>query len=73
MTLKDNVEQNCGIYYNQMPKSTLTHHLKVLSSWCGTSKDGREITFYSLHTEDFEQLFPGLLLLILNTHTELIE
>lgn len=30
MTLKDNVEQNCGIYHDLMPKSTLTHHLKVL-------------------------------------------
>jgi DNA-binding transcriptional ArsR family regulator len=74
MTLKDNVEQNCGIYHDLMPKSTLTHHLKVLRE-AGVAQVRIEGTqhFYSLRMKDLDQLFPGLLPLILNTHTELIE
>jgi DNA-binding transcriptional ArsR family regulator len=74
MSLRDNVEQNCTIYHDMMPKSTLTHHLKVLRE-AGVAKVRIEGTqhFYSLRTEDLEQLFPGLLSAILSVKPELID
>ncbi|GKS10474.1 transcriptional regulator [Paenibacillus chitinolyticus] len=74
LSLKDHAEQNCGIYHDLMPKSTLTHHLKVLRE-AGVTKVRIEGTqhFYSLRTEDLEELFPGLLSVILNVKPELID
>ncbi|WP_028777942.1 ArsR/SmtB family transcription factor [Shimazuella kribbensis] len=74
MSLKDNTEQNCAIYYDLMPKSTLTHHLKVLRE-AGVAQvriDGTQ-HIYSLRVNDLEELFPGLLTAVLNLNKEMIE
>jgi DNA-binding transcriptional ArsR family regulator len=74
LSLQDQKEQNCTIYHDLMPKSTLTHHLKVLRE-AGVTKVRIEGTqhFYSLRTEDLEQIFPGLMTSVLNVKPELIE
>ncbi|AJY75122.1 ArsR family transcriptional regulator [Paenibacillus beijingensis] len=73
--LNENVEQNCMIYHELgMPKSTLTHHLKVLRE-AGVTKlriDGTQ-HFYSLRLDELESLFPGVVTSILNVKPELIE
>ncbi|SHF43285.1 DNA-binding transcriptional regulator, ArsR family [Seinonella peptonophila] len=74
MSLNDHTEQNCAVFYDLMPKSTLTHHLKVLRE-AGVAQvriDGTQ-HFYSLREKDLEELFPGLLTSILNLNKELIE
>ncbi|MGO4109217.1 ArsR/SmtB family transcription factor [Paenibacillus sp. YAF4_2] len=74
LSLQDQKEQNCTIYHDLMPKSTLTHHLKVLRE-AGVTKVRIEGTqhFYSLRTDDLEQIFPGLMISVLNVKPELIE
>ncbi|NIK26337.1 ArsR/SmtB family transcription factor [Paenibacillus lupini] len=74
LSLQDQKEQNCTIYHDLMPKSTLTHHLKVLRE-AGVTKVRIEGTqhFYSLRTDDLEQIFPGLMTSVLNVKPELIE
>ncbi|UUZ92688.1 metalloregulator ArsR/SmtB family transcription factor [Paenibacillus sp. P25] len=73
--LSESGEQNCTIYHElEIPKSTLTHHLKVLRE-AGVTKlriDGTQ-HFYSLRLDDLERLFPGLLPSVLNVKPELIE
>ncbi|QYR21898.1 metalloregulator ArsR/SmtB family transcription factor [Paenibacillus sp. sptzw28] len=74
-SLSEKFEQNCTIYHElEIPKSTLTHHLKVLRE-AGVTKLRIEGTqhYYSLRIEDLEQLFPGLVHSILNVNSELIE
>lgn len=73
-SLQENKEQNCAVYHDLMPKSTLTHHLKVLRE-AGVAKVRIEGTqhFYSLRLEELEQLFPGLMPAILQVKAELIE
>ncbi|MBB6733138.1 ArsR/SmtB family transcription factor [Cohnella zeiphila] len=73
-SLKDQAEQNCAVYHELMPKSTLTHHLKVLRE-AGVAKVRIEGTqhFYSLRTEELDQLFPGLMSAVLNAPPDLIE
>ncbi|MBT2761342.1 metalloregulator ArsR/SmtB family transcription factor [Paenibacillus sp. ISL-20] len=73
-TLHELGEQNCAVFKDLMPKSTLTHHLKILRE-AGVTKlriDGTQ-HFYSLRMEDLEQLFPGLMGIVLNVKPELIE
>ncbi|MBM7565015.1 ArsR/SmtB family transcription factor [Paenibacillus sacheonensis] len=74
LSLKDEAEESCTIYHDLMPKSTLTHHLKVLRE-AGVAKVRIEGTqhFYSLRTDDLELLFPGLMTSVLNVKPELIE
>jgi DNA-binding transcriptional ArsR family regulator len=63
ISLGDQAEQNCAVYHDLMPKSTLTRHLKVLRE-AGVTKvriEGTQL-YDSLRTEELEQLFPGLML-----------
>jgi DNA-binding transcriptional ArsR family regulator len=55
----------------QIPKSTLTHHFKVLreAGVIATRNAGTQ-RFISLRTKDLEQRFPRLLKAILNTPKE---
>jgi DNA-binding transcriptional ArsR family regulator len=73
--LRENVEQNCTIYHDlDIPKSTLTHHLKVLRE-AGVTKlriDGTQ-HFYSLRLDDLENLFPGVVKSILQLNPESLE
>lgn len=74
LTLNDLGEQNCAVFKDLMPKSTLTHHLKILRE-AGVTKlriDGTQ-HFYSIRMEELEQLFPGLMGIVLNVKPELIE
>lgn len=74
LTLYGLGEQNCTVYKGLMPKSTLTHHLKTLRE-AGVIKlrvDGTQ-HFYSIRMEELEQLFPGLMGVVLNVKPELIE
>ena len=74
LTLHELGEQNCAVFKDLMPKSTLTHHLKILRE-AGVLKlriDGTQ-HFYSLRMEEQEQLFPGLMGIVLNVNPELIE
>jgi DNA-binding transcriptional ArsR family regulator len=73
-SLNKNKEQNCTIYHELMPKSTLTHHLKVLRE-AGVIKlriDGTQ-HFYSLRANDLESVFPALLNIILEVSPDKIE
>ena len=73
-SLEINKEQNCTIYDDLMPKSTLTHHLKVLRE-AGIIKlriDGTQ-HFYSLRADDLESVFPGLLNIIFEVPSDKIE
>jgi DNA-binding transcriptional ArsR family regulator len=75
LSLSENMEQNCTIYHAlDIPKSTLTHHLKVLRE-SGVTKVRIEGTqhLYSLRLDDLELLFPGVLQAILKLNPEVIE
>lgn len=52
----------CGAFGLSMPKSSLSHHFKVLRSTgiLATRREGKEWV-NSLRREDLETLFPGLL------------
>ncbi|MDF2716106.1 MAG: ArsR family transcriptional regulator [Paenibacillus sp.] len=74
-SLAEHTEQNCTFYHElEIPKSTLTHHLKVLRE-AGVIRlriDGTQ-HFYSLRSEELESLFPGVLTSILSVKPELFE
>jgi DNA-binding transcriptional ArsR family regulator len=74
MSQGDRVEQNCAVYHDLVPKSTLTRHLNVLRE-AGATKVRIEGTQHhdSLRTEELEQLFPGLTLSVLNAPPKRIE
>jgi DNA-binding transcriptional ArsR family regulator len=61
-SLADGGERRCGTLLSGIPKSTLTHHWRVLREggliWQRPS--GREL-LVSLRREDLDQRFPGLL------------
>jgi DNA-binding transcriptional ArsR family regulator len=75
-TLSQRGEQSCSVFSGpaesqQIPKSTLTHHFKVLreAGVIATRNAGTQ-RFISLRTKDLEQRFPRLLKAILNTPKE---
>jgi DNA-binding transcriptional ArsR family regulator len=74
--LKQQAEHSCSVIQIgiDIPKSTLTHHLKVLreSGITQLRMDGTQ-HFYSLRMEDLENLFPGLVTSILRVRPELLE
>jgi DNA-binding transcriptional ArsR family regulator len=74
LSLGKDGEENCAIYHDLMPKSTLTHHLKVLRE-AGVAQVRIEGTqhFYSLRYDDLEELFPGMLKAVLQVNLEMIE
>ena len=59
-------EQPCGVFEVDRPKSSLSHHFRVLreSGVVATRKDGK-LLMNSLRREDLEARFPGLLKAIL--------
>ncbi len=63
---------DCRTIYD-VPKSTLSHHVKVLRE-CGLISIRREGKhhFYSLRIEELESCFPGLLKSILSVSNEFI-
>lgn len=59
LTLNDLGEQNCAVFKDLMPKSTLTHHLKILRE-AGVTKlriDGTQ-HFYSIRMEGARTTIP---------------
>lgn len=56
----------CGAFDIPIPKSTLSHHFKVLreSGVVASKRDGNEL-INSLRMKDLETLFPGLLVAII--------
>jgi DNA-binding transcriptional ArsR family regulator len=56
----------CGAFGIRMPKSSLSHHFKVLreSGVVASRREGNEL-INSLRTEDLEARFPGVLASIL--------
>jgi DNA-binding transcriptional ArsR family regulator len=52
----------CGMFNIQMPKSSLSHHFRVLreSGILATRREGKEWV-NTLRREDLEERFPGLL------------
>ena len=61
-TLGSSTEQSCGILGVSIPKSTLSHHLKVLRE-AGVTRTRIEGTqrYVSLLRDDLDARFPGLL------------
>ena len=59
-------EQPCGVFEVDRPKSSLSHHFRVLreSGVVATRKDGK-LLLNTLRREDLEARFPGLLKAIL--------
>jgi DNA-binding transcriptional ArsR family regulator len=59
-------EQPCGVFEVDRPKSSLSHHFRVLreSGVVATRKDGK-LLMNTLRREDLEARFPGLLKAIL--------
>jgi DNA-binding transcriptional ArsR family regulator len=59
-------EQPCGVFEVDKPKSSLSHHFRVLreSGVVATRKDGK-LLLNTLRREDLEARFPGLLKAIL--------
>ena len=55
-------EQPCGVFQVERPKSSLSHHFRVLreSGVVATRKDGKTL-LNTLRSEDLEARFPGLL------------
>ncbi|MCM3338534.1 helix-turn-helix domain-containing protein [Paenibacillus sp. MER TA 81-3] len=65
LQLMDASELSCGGFELALPKSTLSHHFKVLreSGVIRTRLEGTQ-RFISLRTMDLESRFPGLLKVI---------
>ena len=59
-------EQPCGVFEVDRPKSSLSHHFRVLreSGVVSTRKDGKQL-MNTLRQEDMEARFPGLLKAVL--------
>ena len=59
-------EQPCGVFEVDRPKSSLSHHFRVLreSGIVATRKDGK-LLMNALRREDLEARFPGLLKAVL--------
>ena len=59
-------EQPCGVFEVDRPKSSLSHHFRVLreSGVVATRKDGK-LLMNTLRREDLEARFPGLLKAVL--------
>jgi DNA-binding transcriptional ArsR family regulator len=59
-------EQPCGVFEVDRPKSSLSHHFRVLreSGVVSTRKDGK-LLMNTLRREDLEVRFPGLLKAVL--------
>ncbi|MDE1177566.1 MAG: helix-turn-helix domain-containing protein [Edaphobacter sp.] len=59
-------EQACGVFEVDRPKSSLSHHFRVLreSGVVSTRKDGKTL-LNTLRSEDLEKRFPGLLKAVL--------
>ena len=59
-------EQACGVFEVDRPKSSLSHHFRVLreSGLVATRKDGKTL-LNTLRSEDLEARFPGLLKAVL--------
>ena len=59
-------EQACGVFEVDRPKSSLSHHFRVLreSGLVATRKDGKTL-LNTLRSEDLEAQFPGLLKAVL--------
>lgn len=59
-------EQPCGVFEVDRPKSSLSHHFRVLreSGIVSTRKDGKAL-LNTLRREDLEARFPGLLKAVL--------
>jgi DNA-binding transcriptional ArsR family regulator len=59
-------EQPCGVFEVDRPKSSLSHHFRVLreSGLVATRKDGKAL-LNTLRSEDLEARFPGLLKAVL--------
>lgn len=59
-------EQPCGVFEVDRPKSSLSHHFRVLreSGVVSTRKDGK-LLMNTLRREDLEARFPGLLKAVL--------
>ena len=62
----------CGAFDIPMPKSTLSHHFKVLreSGVVSTRREGNEL-MNSLRFEDLEARFPGVITAIIAAHHRL--
>jgi DNA-binding transcriptional ArsR family regulator len=75
-SLHEQVENTCTAIFlgHGIPKSTLTHHLKVLreSGLAQVRVDGTK-NYYSLRLDDLENLFPGLMPSLLQISPELLE
>ena len=59
-------EQACGVFEVDRPKSSLSHHFRVLreSGVVATRKEGKTL-LNTLRSEDLEARFPGLLKAVL--------
>lgn len=59
-------EQPCGVFEVDRPKSSLSHHFRVLreSGVVATRKDGKAL-MNTLRREDLDARFPGLLKAVL--------
>ena len=62
-------EENCGAFGKDIPKSTLSHHFKVLRE-AGVTRTRTEGTynFMRLRLEDLDARFPGLLDAIIHAY-----
>ncbi|WP_263368280.1 ArsR/SmtB family transcription factor [Edaphobacter bradus] len=60
--LAERGEQACGVFEVDRPKSSLSHHFRVLreSGVVSTRKDGKTL-LNTLRREDLDARFPGLL------------
>jgi DNA-binding transcriptional ArsR family regulator len=66
--LATTTEESCGTFYQDLAKSTVSHHFKVLRE-AGITRTRPEGTysFLSLRREDLDARFPGLLDAILQS------
>jgi DNA-binding transcriptional ArsR family regulator len=64
--LAERGEQACGVFEVDRPKSSLSHHFRVLreSGVVATRKDGKQL-MNTLRRADLEARFPGLLKAVL--------
>ena len=68
LKLANESEIQCGCFDLDIPKSSLSHHFKVLreSGIVTTRREGKEL-FNSLRIEDLEARFPGVLSAVINS------